>query len=119
MGLLPIKPAEVLLSFPGPDTKVVGRYGIRFENSLTREEEDILRQWIGTHTWGYITGSLYRFVEGGGKTCPDPCRLYFEKRDDYYRQEVDSFAVPAPKHNMSAASQVEPGPPEEAEDSKT
>jgi len=37
-------------------TKVVGRYGMSFVNTLTKEEEDTLRQWIGTHTWGIQLG---------------------------------------------------------------
>jgi hypothetical protein len=93
--------------------KVVGRYGMSFENTLTKEEEDTLRQWIGTHTWGDTIGTLYHLVEGGGgRTSPDPCRLYFDKRDDYYRQAVDFMTAPAPEHETSGASQVDPGPPQ-------
>jgi hypothetical protein len=41
----------------------------------------------------------------------DPCRLYFEKRDYYYRQEVDSNAAPMPDHDTPEALPVEPGHP--------
>lgn len=93
--------------------KAVNQYGIRFENTLTRDEEDTLRQWIGTHTWGYTIGALHWLADGGGKNSPDPCRLYFDKRDDYYRQAVGFDAAPAPGRDTSGASQVEPGPREE------
>jgi hypothetical protein len=71
--------------------KIGQRCGMRFENTLTSEEEDIFRQWIGTHTAGYTLLALYRLADGGGKTCPDPCRLYFEKRDYFYGQYVASL----------------------------
>ena len=100
-----------LLDWFDTAAKVVGRYGIRFENTLSRDEEDILRQWIGTHTWGFTIGALYRLAEGGGKTSPDPCRLYFEKRDYYYGQEVGSLAAPTPDDDSQEALQVEPGMP--------
>jgi hypothetical protein len=99
--------------------KVVNQYGMRFENTLTRDEEDIFRQWIGTHTWGYTIGALHRLADGGGKNSPDPCRLYFDKRDDYYRQAVDFATAPAPESDRSGASQVDPGPGEEGEDSRS
>jgi hypothetical protein len=63
----------------------------RFENTLTREEQDILRQWIRAHTWGFTLKAFHWLAEDTGKDCPDPCRLYFEKRDHYYRQEVSSL----------------------------
>jgi hypothetical protein len=92
---------------------------MHFENTLTRDEEDIFRQWIGTHTWGYTIGALHRLADGGGKNSPDPCRLYFDKRDDYYRQAVDFATAPAPESDRSGASQVDPGPGEEGEDSRS
>jgi hypothetical protein len=98
---------------------VVNQYGMHFENTLTRDEEDIFRQWIGTHTWGYTIGALHRLADGGGKNSPDPCRLYFDKRDDYYRQAVDFATAPAPESDRSGASQVDPGPGEEGEDSRS
>ena len=88
--------------------KGVNQYGMRFENTLTRDEEDIFRQWIGTHTWGDTIGALHQLADGGGKTSPDPCRLYFDRRDDYYRQAVDFMNAPMPDPE---ASQVEPGQP--------
>jgi hypothetical protein len=91
--------------------KVVNQYGMHFENTLTRDEEDIFRQWIGTHTWGYTIGAHHRLADGGGKNSPDPCRLYFDKRDDYYRQAVDFATAPAPESDTSGALQVDPGPP--------
>ena len=83
--------------------------GMRFENTLTSDEEDIFRQWIGTHTWGYTIMALYRLADGEGKTSPDPCRLYFDSRDDYYRQAVDFMNAPAPERDTSEAPQVDPG----------
>jgi hypothetical protein len=108
-----------LLDWFDQAAKVVARYGMSFENTLTKEEEDTLRQWIGTHTWGDTIGALYRLVEGGGKTSPDPCRLYFEKRDYYYGQEVDSNAAPVPDHDGPEALQVEPCHPQEGEHGKS
>ena len=61
---------------------------MRFENTLTREEQDILRQWIGAHTWLFTITAFRRLAEEAGKDCPDPCRLYFERRDHYYEQAV-------------------------------
>jgi hypothetical protein len=52
-------------------------------------------------------------AEDEGKTSPDPCWLYFEKRDYYYGQEVDSYAAPIPDRPVPEASQVEPGHPGE------
>ena len=98
---------------------VVNQYGMHFENTLTRDEEDIFRQWIGTHTWGYTIGALHRLADGGGKNSTAPCRLYFDKRDDYYRQAVDFATAPAPESDRSGASQVDPGPGEEGEDSRS
>jgi hypothetical protein len=92
--------------------KIAKQCGMRFENTLTRGKEDIFRQWIGTHTWGHTIMALYRLADGGGKTSPDPCRLYFDKRDDYYRQEVDFITAPAPESDTAAALQVDPGPPQ-------
>jgi hypothetical protein len=91
--------------------KVVNQYGMRFENTLTRDEEDIFRHWIGTHTWGYTIMALHRLGDGGGKTSPDPCRMYFDRRDDYYRQAVDFINAPAPESDTPVTSQVDPGPP--------
>jgi hypothetical protein len=48
-------------------------------------------------------------AEDEGKTSPDPCRLYFEKRDVYYGQHVESLNAPAPASESSAPPQVEPG----------
>ena len=104
-----------LLDWFDQAAKVVARYGIRFDNTLTKEEEDTLRQWIGTHTWGFTIGGLHYLAEDGGKTSPDPCRLYFEKRDYYYGQEVDSYAAPVPDQDGPEALQVEPGHPQEGE----
>ena len=78
-----------LLDWFDDAAKVGALHGMRFKNTLTRDEEDILRQWIGTHTWGYTIGALHRLAEGGGKTSSDPCRVYFDKHDYYYGQEVD------------------------------
>jgi predicted transcriptional regulator len=128
----PIPPAEE----PGPElpnaiskgklldwfdlaAAVVNQYGMRFENTLTRDEEDSFRQWIGTHTWGYTIMALHRLADGEGKTSPDPCRLYFDKRDDYYRQAEDFMNAPAPGDDTAAALQVDPGPREEGEDSRS
>ena len=98
---------------------VVNQYGVRFENTLTRDEEDIFRQWIGTHTWGYTIGALHRLADGEGMNSPDPCRLYFDSRDDYYRQAVDFATAPAPDYSSPEAPQVDPGHPEEGEDSRS
>jgi hypothetical protein len=84
---------------------------MRFENTLTRDEEDIFRQWIGTHMWGYTIMALHRLADGEGKNSPDPCRLYFDKRDYYYRQAMDFDAAPAPERDTAGAPQVDPGPP--------
>ena len=67
---------------------ILKEHGIRFENTLTREEQDTLRQWIGAHTWRFSIWAFDRLVEEVGKDCPDPCRLYFEKRDHFYQLEV-------------------------------
>jgi len=99
--------------------KVVNQYVMRFENTLTRGEEDIFRQWIGTRTLGHTIMALHRLADSGGKTSPDPCRLYFDKREDYYRQAVDFDTAPAPEGDASEASHVDPGPREEGEDSKS
>jgi hypothetical protein len=104
-----------LLDWFDQAAKVGALHGMRFENTLTRDEEDILRQWIGTHTWGFTIGALHRLAEGGGKTSSDPCRLYFENRDYYYGQEVDFIAAPAPDHDSQEALQVEPGHSQEGE----
>ena len=97
---------------------VVEQYGMRFDNTLTRDEEDIFRQWIGTHTWGYTIMALHQLADGEGKASPDPCRLYFDRRDDYYRQAVDFDLAPAPEDDTSEASQVNPGLRREGEDSE-
>jgi hypothetical protein len=99
--------------------KIAKQCGMRFENTLTDEEENTLRQWIGTRTWGYTLMALYRLADGGGKTSPDPSRSYFDKRDDYYRQAVDFASAPAPESDTSGASLVDPGPCEEGEDSRS
>ena len=128
----PIPPAEE----PGPElpnaiskgklldwfdlaATVVNQYGMRIENTLTRDEQDIFRQWIGTHTWGYTIGALHRLADSGGKTSPDPCRLYFDKRDDYYRQAVDFATAPAPEGDTPGALQVDPGPSKAGDDSRS
>lgn len=85
---------------------------MRFDNTLTRDEEDVFRQWIGTRTWGYTIMALHRLADGEGKNSPDACRLYFDKREDYYRQAVDFMNAPAPESDTSGASQVDPGPRE-------
>jgi hypothetical protein len=108
-----------LLDWFDDAAKIAKRCGMRFENTLTDEEENTLRQWIGTRTWGYTLMALYRLADGEGKNSPDPCRLYFDKRDDYYRQAVDFDAAPAPERDTSGASQVDPGPREEGEDSRS
>jgi hypothetical protein len=92
---------------------------MRIENTLTRDEQDIFRQWIGTHTWGYTIGALHRLADSGGKTSPDPCRLYFDKRDDYYRQAVDFATAPAPEGDTPGALQVDPGPSKAGDDSRS
>lgn len=68
--------------------EILKEYGMRFENTLTREEQDILRQWIGAHTWLFTITAFRQLAEEAGKDCPDPCRLYFERRDHYYEQAV-------------------------------
>jgi hypothetical protein len=68
--------------------KILDLRGIRFENTLTREEQDILRQWIGARTWFFTINAFHRLAENSGRNCPDPCRLYFERRDHYYGQAV-------------------------------
>jgi hypothetical protein len=100
----PIPPAEE----PGPElpnairrgqlldwfdeaAKIGQRCGVRFENTLTRDEEDTLRQWIGTHTWGHTLTAIYQLSRGEGGGSTDPCRLYFEKRDYFYDQYVASL----------------------------
>jgi hypothetical protein len=45
-------------------------------------------------------------AEDEGKTSPDPCRRYFEKRHFYYGQEVDSYAAPIADHPAPEASEV-------------
>ena len=127
----PIPPAEE----PGPElpnaiskgklldwfdeaAEIAKRCGMRFENTLINEEERILRQWIGTHNWRSTLMAIYRLADGEGKNSPDPCRLYFDKRDDYYRQAVDFMNAPAPGDDTSGALQVDPGPREEGEDSR-
>jgi hypothetical protein len=67
---------------------ILDEYGMRFENTLTREEQDILRQWIGAHTWLFTITAFRRLAEETGKDCSDPCRLYFERRDHYYEQAL-------------------------------
>ena len=106
-----------LLDWFDQAARVLGRYGMSFENTLTRDEEDALRQWIGTHTWGNTIMALHRLAHGGGRTSPDPCRLYFDKRDDYYRQAVDFMNAPAP--DTPGTSRVDPGPRKEGEDSES
>jgi hypothetical protein len=88
---------------------------MNFENTLTRDEEDTLRQWIGTHTWGFTIGALHYLADGGGKTSSDPCRLYFEKRNYYYAQVMESYAAPTPDHYTPEALRAEPRHPEEGE----
>jgi hypothetical protein len=108
-----------LLDWFDQAAEVVNQYGMRFENTLTRDEEDIFRQWIGRHTWGNTFGALHQLANGEGKNSPDPCRLYFDKRDDYYRQAVDFINAPAPEHDTPKASQVNPGPREDVEESES
>jgi len=108
-----------LLDWFDQAARIAKQYGIRSENTLTRDEEDIFRQWIGTHTWGYTIGALHRLADGGGKNSPDPCRLYFDSRDDYYRQAVDFATAPAPESDTPGTSQVDPRHPEEGEGSKS
>ena len=128
----PIPPAEE----PGPElpntiskgklldwfdeaAEIAKRCGMRFDNTLINEEESILRQWIGTHNWRHTLMAIYRLADGEGKTSPDPCRSYFDKRDDYYRQAVDFMNAPAPEHDTSGASLVDPGPHEEGEEPRS
>jgi len=101
-----------LLDWFDQAAKVAKQCGMRFENTLARDEEDIFRQWIGTHTWGHTIMALYRLADGEGKNSPDACRLYFDSRDDYYRQAVDFATAPAPESDTSGALQVDPGPPQ-------
>jgi hypothetical protein len=68
--------------------EILEQYGIRFENTLTREEQDVLREWIGAHKWWLTMKAFHQLAEEAGKDCPDPCRLYFEKRDHYYDRAV-------------------------------
>ena len=68
--------------------EILGQYGIRFENTLTRDEQDILRQWIGAQKWWLTMKAFHQLAEEAGKDCSDPCRLYFERRDHYYEQTV-------------------------------
>jgi len=68
---------------------------------------------------GDTIGALYHLVEGGGKTSSDPCRLYFDKRDDYYHQAADFATAPAPEGDTPGTSQVDPGPREEGKDSES
>jgi hypothetical protein len=107
-----------LLDWFDEAAEIAKRCGMRFENTLTNEEESILRQWIGTHNWRHTLMAIYRLADGVGKTSPDPCRLYFDKRDDYYRQAVDFATAPAPESDTAAALQVDPGPREEGKDSR-
>jgi len=67
---------------------ILKEYGIPFKNTLTREEQEILRQWIKARTWGHTKWAFHQLAEEAGKDCPDPCRLYFEKRDHYYQRAV-------------------------------
>jgi hypothetical protein len=108
-----------LLDWFDTAANAVNQYGMRFENTLTRDEEDIFRQWIGTHMWGNTFTALHMLADGEGKNSPDPCRLYFDKRDDYYRQAVDFINAPVPEQDTSEASQVDPGPGEEVEESES
>jgi hypothetical protein len=100
-----------LLDWFDQAAKTVKQHGMNFENTLSRGEEDTLRQWIGTHTWGFTIGALHYLADGAGKTSSDPCRLYFEKRDYYYAQVMESYAAPTSDHETLEASQVEPGDP--------
>jgi hypothetical protein len=59
--------------------------------------------------------AIHRLADGGGKNSTDPCRLYFDKRDYYYGQEVDFIAAPTPDHDSQGALQVEPGHSQEGE----
>jgi hypothetical protein len=127
----PIPPAEE----PGPElpnaiskgklldwfdeaAEIAQRCGMRFDNTLINDEESILRQWIGTHNWRSTLMAIYRLADGEGKTSPDPCRLYFDRREDYYRQAVDFATAPAPEYETSGVAQVDPGPREEGENSR-
>jgi hypothetical protein len=69
---------------------ILKQYGIRFENTLTKEEQDTLRQWIGSRTSGFTLKAFHWLAKEVGKDCPDACRLYFERRDQYYQQAVDN-----------------------------
>jgi len=69
---------------------ILKQYGIPFKNTLTKEEQDTLRQWIGSRTAGFTRAALHWLAKEAGKDCPDPCRLYFERRDHYYQQAVDN-----------------------------
>ena len=97
-----------LLDWFDQAAKTAALHDMRFENTLTREEEDTFRQWIGTHKWGFTIGAIHHLAEGGGKTSSDACRLYFEKRDYFYGQELASLDIPVP-----ASPSVEPGRSEE------
>jgi hypothetical protein len=108
-----------LLDWFDEAAEIAQRCGMRFDNTLINEEESILRQWIGTHNWRHTLMAIYRLADGEGKTSPDPCRSYFDKRDDYYRQAVDFATAPAPERDTPGTSQVDPGHPEEGEDSKS
>ena len=68
--------------------EILEQYGIRFENTLTVEEQDILRQWIGAHKWWLTMKAFHQLAEDAGKGCPDPCRLYFDRRDHYFDRAV-------------------------------
>jgi hypothetical protein len=119
----PTPPAEE----PGPDlpnaisrgnlldwfdeaAEIAKRCGMRFDNTLINVEESSLREWIGTHNWRYTLMAIYGLTDGEGENSPDPCRLYFDSRDDYYRQAVDFATAPAPERDTSGALQVDPGP---------
>jgi hypothetical protein len=49
---------------------ILKRYGIRFENTLTREEQDILRQWIGGPPLGAYAESVPLACRGNGEGLP-------------------------------------------------
>jgi len=53
-----------LLDWFDEAAKIAQRCGTCFENTLTKEEEDVFRQWIGTHNWRYTLMALYPLADG-------------------------------------------------------
>jgi hypothetical protein len=78
-----------LLEWFDKAAKIGGQCGLRFHNTLATEEQNALRQWIKGRQW-YLTLEAIRYLNSDSESPADPCRSYFQSREKYYREAMES-----------------------------